>query len=281
MINEMLEWTKAQQLSNQNPYFIIEPDWDYPPGFQMKTWEEQLQILEAAYRGLKADGLPEMAKKWLARQDIWEQTFVFPLTGESVKVYDGLLVFPLPGKVAATLGLGNPWEDVARGEKGQGLWGKLCEEILFPLVPRFPLPSGDYCQRQMGSDQFLPEEILPVWFQELEASIKGDFACRPISFGRRLAGHSILAAHWENENLISGIPGCSWLVGNGLITHPDRLPGYGHLWLDCPGDRYRFYYFRGFDFAPCFNGYDEGLRFTTYGVGSTSIGHFGSVVLAR
>jgi len=274
----------------QNPFSIVAPAWDYPPDFTMKPWEEQLAVLQEAYPKLSADGLSEMAQEWLTRKEIWEQSSAHGKTGSVINHYDGLAVFPLPGKAAKKFGLGDLWSDVARGVKGkalwgkqsEGLWGKLCEEVLFPqFAPKFPVPFVNYRKGQMGSDRFLPEDILPSWFQEMESAVSGDFACRPMSFGRRLAGYSVQAARWEIENIIAGISGSSWVTGNTLLAHPDRLPGYGHLWLDCPGDRYRFGDSRGFGSAPYFSRRVGGeFYFYAYGV-SYAYAFDGSVFLAR
>jgi hypothetical protein len=273
-----------QQSVLVNPYAaeIARPAWDYPPDFQLKSWQEQVEILIGAYPELNADGLPKMVGTWLsAANTIFDHESAHPITQEAIRHFEGLVVFPLPGKVAAKLGLGDLWEDVSRQHKGKGLWGKLCEEILFPRIkPKLPVPFYNYCKGQMGAGRFLPEDVLVPWFQEIEANIEGDFAVRPIGFGRRLAGYSVQASRWEIENIISGIPGCTWITGNALLTNPDRLRRYGHLWLNMPGDRYRFEGSREFDHALYFRRNNDGLNFDASHVEDV-YGSCGSVVFAR
>ncbi len=274
------------QLTNPHLDHIVKPVWGYPLDFQLESWEKQAEILETAYPELSTAGLAEMAALWPNDHPIWEQSSVHPRTGESIRDFESLAVFPLPGKTAVKyMGLDNSrdfWEDVELGIKGGGLWGRLCKEILFPrFKPKFPVLFSDSQGREMGSDRFLPEDVLVSWFQELE-TIKGDFACRPIGFGR-LVGYAVKAARWEIENVIAGIPGCTWIIGNVLLVNFNRLPGYCHLhfFFGCPGDRYRFGDFPNFVRAPCFlPGNVKGLRFAS-SVNVNANGCRGSVFLVR
>lgn len=237
-----------------NPYAdkIVKPDWDYPPGWQMTSWQEQLDVLQGFYPKLNPAGLAEQAKYYLGQAQLGQQTFLCELTGQDVRLWDGLLVFPLPGRFAHKMNFGNLWADVERSRIGQGLWGKLCEEVLFPqLASKFP-GFINYQAGEMGSDRFLPIKPVTSWLQKLEERTEGDFACRPFNFGRRLAGHAVLSSRWIAENKLSGIVTPTWLNGQGLLTSPDRLPDYGHLWPDCAGDRYRFKGTHGFRRAPYF-----------------------------
>ncbi len=271
-------------LIKQNPYLanIVRPLCDYPPDFQLKSWQEQAEIMTATYPELSTGGLFEMANEWLsAANTIFDQSSVHPITQEVIRHFEGLVVFPLPGKVATKFGLGNLWDDVSKGRRGKGLWGRLCERILFPrLRTKLPVPFYNFLKGQMGSDCFLPEDVLVPWFQKLEAKTAGDFAIRPIGFGKRLAGYAVQASRWEIENILGGIPGCTWITGNALLTNPDRLPVHEHLWLDIPGDRYRFEGFREFGHAPFFSCDEIGELCFAAPVESAAA-CFGSVVLAR
>lgn len=269
-----------KQLGCVNPYAdkIVEPQCDYPPSWQMKGWEEQTKLLSGFYPDLNSDGLAEQAKRYLDQPELWAATFEF--RGRKVRLFDGLFVFPLPGKVAAKRVIGDLWADVALGIKGDGLWGKLCEEILFtPLAKQFP-GFFNLHRSEMGSDRFLPLDEVFQWLQQLEAQIPGDFACRPCNFGRRLAGHAVVASRWAAEHLLSAIVTPSWVNGNGLLTHPDRLTDYDYLWIDNAGDQYRFEDARAFGGAPCFHRDDADLGFGTNDVGD-ACGYCGAVFVLR
>ncbi len=264
-----------------NPFSVVSPARDYPEGYMPLGWEEQLAVLKSSYPELSTDGVAEMAAMWPADHEIWSASSPHAKTGTVINHFDFLCVFPLPGKVAERYDLGDLWADVELGTEGTGLWGKLCEEILFSrLEPRIPVPLYNHRKNAMGSDRFLPEDGLATWLRELEASTPGDFAVRPASWGRRLAGYSVKAARWEIQNIISGIPGCAFIVGNAILADPKRSPRYGILNQDCPGDKYRFEDSHAFVLAPCFLRLDAEFHFASYVVadaGETC----GSVVLAR
>lgn len=235
-----------------NPFsnLIVTPTLDYLPDFQMLSWQEQLRELRRALSELSVDGLTEQADFYLSQTKLWSQQFEF--RGRQVPLWDGLLVFPLPGKVVQKLNWGNLWEDLAKGREGQGLWGSLCEEVLFPDLSKKFLQFTNFRELQMCSDRFLPLESVSQWLQELEAQIPGDFALRPFNFGRKLAGYGVTASRWEAENLLSGIVTPSWCNGWGLFTHLQRLPKSGYLWIDNAGDQYRFEDDRKFRSVPYF-----------------------------
>lgn len=284
-LRRLLGGAQAKPTKNPHADKIRKPVWDYPSSWQMPGWEEQLAVLTGIYPDLPTDGLQEMAEMYLAREDIWTQTFVWSLTGATVQVWDGLLVFPLPGRVAQARLNTDLWPDVAKEKKGEGLWGRLCEEILFPQFtlpadgPRFP---GFYNNRQnaMRSDRFLPLPEVAKWLQELEQEAKGGFACRPVSSGLYTAGHAVESSRWVAANELGAVPGCTWLGGHGLVVSPSRLPLPGILALDLPGDRYRFEGDREFLDAPYFYRFVAKLFFDTDHVGNASES-YGSLLVLR
>ena len=264
---------------------IVPPAWNYPPEWPgMTSWEEQLDVLRTFLPKLNPDGLPETAQSYLEQKGLWAQTFEREGYDQSYPLYDGLVVFALPGAAAAKLGFGDLWADVAKGREGQGLWGRLCEEVLFPQFtlptdnPRFP---GFYnCrQGQMGSDRFLPPDSLAQWFKELEQQTAGDFACRPFNFGRRLAGDAVEASWWEVEHLLDGLVSPTWTSSQALLTNPSRLPRYGTLAIDCD-DRYRFGDNREFLSAPHFCRLDDRLEFCSGHVEGPD-GRYGAAFVRR
>jgi hypothetical protein len=264
---QIAELLRGAQWVNPHADKIVRPAWDYPPEWQgMKSWEEQIAALYSLppFSGLNPDGLPEMAKSYLEQEELWSLVFKREGHSQPYPLYDGLVVYALPGKVAAKLGIGDLWADVAKDREGKGLWGKLCEEILLPQFvlpadnPRFPAFWNNIMDA-MGSDRFMPLGPIAQWFQEQEAQIKGDFACRPFNFGRRLAGYAVCASCLEAENLLAGFASPVWLTAQALVTNPGRLPRSGILAIDC-SDPYRFGNDRRALGAPYFYRYDSGLR---------------------
>lgn len=254
----------------KNPFGIVKASWDYPEDFTMLDWNDQLEALLAIFPDFDAGEIEKQAKFWLEQTELWEQRFVFSKTGKEVSVYDGLAVSILPGRAAAKFGIGDLWEDVAKGRKGNGLWGLLCEEHLFPELAKIfsPLPFKNYRKGEMGSDRFLPLDLVVKWYRELEKSTKGDFIVRPFSFGRRLAGYSVEASRWEVENLFHGVPTPTWLNGQAILTNPHRFPSSGHhLVLDCGGAHYRFEDGSEFGNAPFFRRGGDEFYFDAFWVG--------------
>lgn len=141
---------------------ISQPAW-YPPGWRIMThWGEQLAELRGIFPTLNSVGLSEMASSYLDQADLWVRRFTRDGYDQSYPLYDGLVVYALPGKTAANLDLGDLWADVAKGPEGEGLWGQLCEKVLFPHFalperrPRFPAFYSNSGKGQMDSDRFQP-----------------------------------------------------------------------------------------------------------------------------
>jgi len=240
-----------------NPYadLIFAPTRGYPPEFRLTGWEEQAKILDRIFPELTLDmdELREMAGRW--PEEFFRQTAVHEKgPDEGFPLWDGLGVFALPGPAAEKCGLGRLWEDVAKGRDGDGLWGRLHEEILFPRLKKLDSFRDFQNLRtdQMGADRFLPTEDKVEWFKALGQIVSGDFALQPLSFGQRLAGHPMISSRWMCE--ANGWVGCpTWLNGNFLTTSPGRLQlQRGFLGLDCD-DQYRFGDAREFLHAPFFS----------------------------
>jgi len=266
-----------------NPYLITNPTRNYSDNWKMLDWQDQLAALQNAFPALDTTGLPEMAEGYLSQHGLMSQTFKREGYDRSFPLWDGLLVFALPGKVASKLGIGDLWVDVAKGPKGKGLWGQLCENVLFPQFtlpldnPRFP-GFYNYCAGEMGSDHFKPEASVAKWLQELEGQVKGDFVCRPCNHGRRLAGYSALAARFEAENRLGGLTAPTWLFQYLIADQSCLTPN--SLWPDAGGDCCRFGGSREFDRAPYFARNASELHFDTYYVGPPS-SHFGALLVSR
>ena len=237
-----------------NPYadLIFAPTCGYPPGFKLAGWEEQAKILDQIFPELTldTDELRKMAGRW--PEEFFRQTTIHEkMPDEEFPLWDGFGVFARPDRVAKKCDLGDLWEDVAKGRNGDGLWGRLHKEILFPRLEKFLRDFQNLRTDQMGADRFLPTEDKVEWFKALGQIVSGDFALRPLSFGRRLAGHPMISSRWMCE--ANGWVGCpTWLNGNFLTTSPGRLQlQRGFLGLDCD-DQYRFEDGREYLRAPYF-----------------------------
>ena len=264
-----------------NPHPIVKPTRKNPDGWRMMSWREQLAALQDAFSGLDATGLPEMAEGYLGQHGLMSLIFKREDYDKPYPLWDGILVFALPGKAAKKLGIGNLWADVAKGPKGKGLWGRLCENVLFPQFtlprdkPRFP-SFNNYRAGEMGSDRFKPETSVATWLQGVEAQTKGDFACRPCSFGH-LAGYSVQAARFEAEKLLA-VTAPTWLF-QYLVADPSCITPES-LWPDAGGDCYRFEDSRDFAYAPRLPRAAGELHFHTLSVASPR-SNSGAVLVSR
>ncbi|MFA6963374.1 MAG: hypothetical protein WC227_01515 [Patescibacteria group bacterium] len=257
--------TKSKQTVNPHADQIEKSTWDYPSNFEMKDWKTQFNILNDIYPGFNADGLQEMAEGWLADKAIWEETYDCWIHDAKKPLYDGLLVFLLPGRVAKARLSSDLWSDIKKGREGEGVWGQLCEEMLFPHFAENDRYNGfvNWREGKMGSDHFHPTVPVAIWLEQLEAQAKGDFVCRPYSFGRATAGHSVQSSRWHIENIHNGISGPTWINGQALQTHPERLPNASCLWMNNGGDQYRLADGLRFLDTPYFCRSDDGLAFGT------------------
>lgn len=260
---------EAQAPVPVSPYthgIINESILDYPPGWQMLDWKTQLDVLQDVFPYLDATGLREMAEGY-AVQDIWSLPLGRPGYNKCYPLWDGLMVFALPGRVAAKRWDLDLWADIARGSEDNGLWGRLCREVLFP---QFTLPSDNPKYANFSdesffiteSDRFRPEASVAQWLQDLEARTEGDFSCRPCNLGRRFAGYSVKASRWEAENLLGGLAAPTWLEAQYLLADPNCLAD-GFLRWDAGGDQLRFGYGEPhlFDHACCFERDESDLIF--------------------
>ncbi|MBI3495172.1 hypothetical protein HY065_00935 [Candidatus Berkelbacteria bacterium] len=175
----------------------VEPTRDYPPSFErLSDWSKQLNILHNVVfkRKLNPEQVKEHAEQYLARTEIWERTFVF--MGSAKRVFDGLLVFANPFAVAHKLQLGDLAEDLSKAINGRGLWGVLCETILFPVLTEATSGFVNYRAQAMGSDRFLPLKPVAQWLWQAYQT-EGDFVCRPCSVGRCMAGYAVESSRSE------------------------------------------------------------------------------------
>ena len=151
-----------------------------PLNGELLHWEDQLATFNKHFPKLCSDGLREMGDLFRGKS-IWNAS----VSGSGrVDRYLGLAVFPLPGKTAAKLGLGDIWEDAEKEEAGEGLWLRLYQEVLFPALARetsFSVISDE----SMTPTNFWPglreiqwqREI--QWLRELETRTPGDYVCLP------------------------------------------------------------------------------------------------------
>lgn len=225
--DELVTLMQSKGWLELNPCEVVIPACDYPSDWKVSHWEEQFEQLRTIYPELEADGneLLEMAKRYITSARIWSAKHHHQASKQDIRLFDGLAVFPLPGRAAKRYGIGDLWADVAKDEKGVGLLSRLCQEILFPhLNPTVLFGSFDSFFRALKCDQLLFQQSIAKWYQELETKTQGDFICRPVSFGRCLAGYSAEASLWEIDNILAGcIAGDLWGLGNSLLTNAGRL----------------------------------------------------------
>jgi hypothetical protein len=94
-----------------------------------------------------------------------------------------------------------------------------------------------------------------------------------------MTGHNVISSRWAAEYEIASIVTPTWVNGQGLITHPDRLTVVGSF-IDNGGDQYRFGVDREFMSAPYFYHDDGKPYFDTYHV-SNACSYYGAPVCLR
>lgn len=258
-----------------------EVEMDYPAGWSMPLWQEQLKVHMQDYPELSITGLQRQAKSWLGKKDLWEKKWQFrarrgaqpggkpsyytmgeaaeiearhlhdlkPGTAEYRKaerrmvrgmrdntrikqkfvltkapIWEGLIVFPLPGRVAEKYGLGNLWEDMEKPFwNRRGVWAKLFNKILWPkLADR--ISCANWFRKPFRSWQLTLDEEFAFWLRGLEKRVRGDFVCFPYNAGRLLAGYSpIVASKLARRQQAFTLP--TWVNASLFLVSPTRMEG--------------------------------------------------------
>ncbi|MHB1456752.1 MAG: hypothetical protein ACYC0V_07540 [Armatimonadota bacterium] len=276
--------TACNSITNPFSKEIIPTFRNYPSGFEMASWQKQAKTLLSigAFSDLSTDGLEEMAERFLSmKQEFWDKSFTFSFSNRSMPLWDGLIVFVLPGKWWAKYEKRKKklYDDIALGVDGDGYWGFLCEEVLFTELPK--IVQFINCRKGgMRSSRYLPVNDVAIWLQGLESRVPGDFACLPFNLGRRTAGFSVRASRWIAENEINAIVTPTWINGQILITHPNMID-LDHIMFNNAGDQYRYGADHKFLSAPFFGGNDlDRIEFSTDRINSV-YGCYGAVLSTR
>lgn len=113
----------------------------------------------------------------------------------------------------------------------------------------------NYRRGEMGSNQLLETERKA----KAMSFFTGDAVVLDAQLGQKFKGKSVNQARSVFEEKEFGLG--AFEVACILLTHPDTLMSLNDLWVDCPGDEYRFDDERGFSCAPLFDFYGGKLGF--------------------
>ncbi len=227
---------KTSMESVVNPFAKEKTDlrWFYPQGWTPTTAEEQLAILRGFYPDLDGSQVVEIAKGITVPEGA-----------------DGLFVVPKLSSVAASLGIEDPY--------GEG-YGRLLETTVLTH-----LAGGrqfhNYRAGELTSDRVRVLKSTADALRNLEEQTPGDFLVLAAQTGMKWGGYSPQNARWEIEHSEGEFALPAWCVGHILLTNPARLERYEVLWIDCPGDEYRFEDGVEFRDCLCFGFYDDRLEF--------------------
>lgn len=185
----------------------------YPKDWSPTTIFDQLGVVLGYYPDLDASHVVEVAKGI-----------------EVPQAADGLFVIPKPTRVAAKLGIENPY--------GEG-YGQLLETtVLTHLASQRKFYN--YRAGELTADRVRMRQSAANALRKLEEETPGDFLVFPAQTGQKWGGYSPRNARFEMERGTIEFPLPAWVVGHVLLTRPKRLYQYEHLAIDCPGDEYRF-----------------------------------------
>lgn len=211
---------------------------DYPCNCQaLPAWQEQEALIDTLYPGIDHTGLREQAEFFLGQPQIWDAT-IEKLTTEGnvqVPVFDGLLVFPWPGKMVQKMYGADLWQEklYVRDSPNYGVthWQTLLKDVLCPkLLGKYKYMASRVAD---GRPAFVPFQEVIDWFRQNEGEWVGDLACRPVSFGRAWAGEPSEVISYLRSKL-GVIDASVWAIGHGLLT--SEIIQLGSLGVVCLGD---------------------------------------------
>ena len=191
----------------------VEVRYFYPDGWKPTSVEEQLSVLQGFYPGLVGSHVVEIAGGIIGPLDA-----------------DGLFVVPKPGSVAAKLGIEDPF--------GEG-YGQLLETtVLVHLAGQRKFHN--YRAGKLTPDRVRVRRSTADALRKLEEKTPGDFLVFLAQTGKKWGGYSPRNSRWEMERGTAEFALPAWVVGHIVLTNPARLDKNEHLFVDCPGDEYRF-----------------------------------------
>lgn len=220
-----------------NPFAEEKTDlrWFYPDGWKPISVEEQLTVLQGFYPDLDGSHVAEIATGITVPEDT-----------------DGLFVVPKPSSIAAKLGINDPF--------GEGYGQMLESTILTHLASQRKFHN--YRAGELTPDRVRVRQSAADALRNLEEETPGDFLVFAAQTGKKWGGFSPQNARWNIERKSENeFPLPAWVVGYIILTNPTRLDRYEILWIDCPGDEYRFEGDAEFESCLCFRFGGGQLRF--------------------
>ncbi|MCX6746430.1 MAG: hypothetical protein NTX00_05500 [Candidatus Parcubacteria bacterium] len=182
-----------------SPVAEEEKESGYPQGFRIRTVQKQLKVLIMLFPNLDASYVKELA------------------SGELPEGAEGWAVIPKPEKIGTHFGTYHEvLEKVTKLIAKDREFNNLLEDKL--------------------SERYLH---LTEKTKQAHANLKkqtGDFWVFPFQFGKKWAGHSASNAkvHFADNEFGLG----PYEEAILLLTHPDRITGSKHLYVDCAGCEY-------------------------------------------
>jgi len=198
-----------------NPFVKEKTDlrYFYPKGWKPTSVEKQLKVLQGCYPELDGSHVTEIAAGITIPEDA-----------------DGLFVVPKLSSVAAKLGIENPF--------GEG-YGQLLESTVLTHLAS-TRKFHNYRAGELTADRVRMRQSAADALRKLEGETPGDFLVFPAQTGKKWGGYSPRNARWEMERGTTEFPSPAWVDGHIVLTNRKRLEKDEHLFVDCPGDEYRF-----------------------------------------
>ena len=235
--------TREFSVSNQFANEEVKSSYAYPAGYEVKTLEQQTDILRQALPELSLGTDVAGHVKFL---DEYRTTTKLPAGAE------GFFIIPRWQKVAST-------------------YGEALKKVLALLAKSRKF--FNYRSGQLGAKQLRQSVRTSAMLAKLAEGQPGDFIVLPAQLGLRHRGRSVRRAR---EVFLANEFGLdAFTVACILLTHSEREQVWEQLHIDCSGDEYSTDAVGQFELAPYFLFIDGELRFDTYWV-SFANGHYGS-----
>ena len=183
----------------------VESNYGYPKDYKPKPPEEQLEIWKKWLPKLSTDKTEKFIKEELPKMKL-------PKDAES-------------------------WFVIPKWQKFGGIYNKAIDKMLKIFFKAKKGKFHNYRGKELGPDQLRETEKKKKFIAEISKNQPGDFIVIPAQLGLKYKGKSVRRARVlfrENEFGLG-----LWELLAILITHPERLT-YEDLWIDCPGDQFRF-----------------------------------------
>lgn len=189
----------------------------YPKGHYIPSLAEQRDRLLAAFPGLN---LPE---------PVYEHTFQ--------RGFDGVAYHVFPERLGLQF-------DIPDGNHSN--YGKVIEEIILPALAAVYKANGhgfyNHLARELGPNLIRLDERSRAIFNQMQEITVMDAFIAPVSLGQLWKPYTYSARNARETCFLSRkfLPQGLAQVGCHLVAIPDRLVSYNDLWIECPGDEYRY-----------------------------------------